>query len=137
MKINKVSETEARIIIKRLDTGFESVIFEPPLVIYLYFDLEENSVAAHFDFGMYMDLDVLPDHHLFPGYGIEKEDSWEQIAAKKIKFELDHSFFHTSCDSNYGVLNYALCGCLCLLKRVTYISSEENNGEAVVMDWLP
>ena len=58
----------------------------------------------------------------------------KQDIIDNVIYNLDHAFFHVSCDPNYGIKHYALLGCLCLRGRAKMV---ESDGSTKIIDYIP
>jgi hypothetical protein len=106
----------------------ETVTFNPSININCYGDDKEFSLQ--FDFGLTCDFTFENRHIVWA-----TNDSWERKIVEWVKFELDHSFFHTSIDPNYSTINYALFGCLCLNGRA--LTTTSLNSTPQVIKYIP
>ena len=104
--INEIGEGE--ITLNGKVVSDRKIIFDPPFKIVGFKNDDKDEYTVTFDFGMtlyYSSLDSAP-------YGTALSDPWHVKMINNVKFELYHSFFHTTMDPNYGPVNYAIWGCL-------------------------
>jgi hypothetical protein len=107
----------------------DEVTFNPPLEVDGYREDGSDRVSYYYDFGMSEEFAMSK-----LAFWDKPNMTWTDRLKNLVNFDLEHAFFHTSMDPNYGPTHYALLGCLCLKGRTT-LSRE---GEAMVkMEWVP
>lgn len=86
------------------------LIFDPPLECDVWYNKSAKTLSYTFDFGMTIHKEPNGFNEWF------KMSDDETITKSKdwLLFHLEHAFFHTSMDPNYGPMHYALFGCLAL-----------------------
>jgi len=100
------------------DHKCDTVEFKPPLVVTCFKDNKTKSkFSISYDFGLNY---ILKDKDA--GFLMPLTSNWKEKAKSHVIFHLEHAFFHTSMDPNYGTLHYALYGCLCMGNRAMRIS---------------